>query len=62
MVKVVVHLHTLMQSAKRCGQARLYGTPEDIEKAEAEHQEILDLFLSADEVHTGYTWGSLYTG
>lgn len=50
MVKIVTYMGTLMQYAHNLGQARLHGTPEEIEKAQRKHDSYRDLCLMADDV------------
>lgn len=50
MAKIVTYMGTLMLYAHALGQARLHGTPEEIEKAQHKHDEYRDLCLMADEI------------
>lgn len=49
-MKIVTYMSTLMQYAHALGQARLHGTPEEIERAERKHDSYAQLCLQADEI------------
>jgi len=50
MVKVVTYMSTLMHYAHVLGQARLYGTPEEVERAQRKHDEYARACLESDEI------------
>ena len=59
-IKTVTHFGTLMRLASALGKAKQRGNQGEIEKAQKEHDEYKKLCLEADEMITGYTYGSLY--
>lgn len=58
-IKTVTSFGTLMKLAHALGQAKLHGTPEDIEKAQKDHDVYRDLCLESDEIDTGLRYGHL---
>ena len=61
-LKTVADFGTLMRYASALGKARQNGSPEEIEEAQRKHDEYKKICLEADEMSTGYTFGTLNKG
>lgn len=58
-LKTVTSWSTLMHYARALGEARRRGVPEEIAKAEAEHESYRQLCLASDEMMLPSTAGEL---
>lgn len=61
-ITTVASLSTLMQLAKKLGDARRSGNQAEIYKAQAEHDAYAELCLRADKMNTGITRGFIDEG
>ena len=58
-LRTITNLSTLMLLAKELGRARQSGDKERIKEAKRAHDVYRDMCLAADEMTTGYTYGTL---
>lgn len=61
-ITTVTSLSTLMQLAKKLGEARKSANQAEIDKAQAEHDAYAELCLRADKMTTGVTRGFIDDG
>lgn len=59
-MKIVTNFRVLMAKAHAVGQAKLHGTPEELEKAQKEHDEYKELCLLSDEMTLDCSLSDLY--
>jgi hypothetical protein len=57
-MKIIASWQTLMSLARELGDAKKTGNPELIAEAQKRHDAYKEVCLKADEIHTGYPFGS----